>query len=234
MITSGFLHVGWLHLIFNMLSLYFFSGGIEYLLGGVKFLIIYMAGLIGGNLLSLFIHRHHGDYQAVGASGAVCGVIFASIALFPGFGISFFGFPFSIPGWLYGIAFVLYSIYGIRSRRDNIGHETHLGGALIGMIVAILMQPASLKANYLTITIIAVPCLVFIYMIMTRPNLLLVDNHFFKEHRENLTIDQKYNAQKADKQREIDRILDKIHKRGIDSLTKKEKQLLDEYSKTVI
>jgi membrane associated rhomboid family serine protease len=233
LITSGFLHVSWVHLIFNMLSLYFFSGGIEFYLGGIKFLLVYFAALLGGNLLSLFIHRHHGSYSSVGASGAVCGVIFASIALFPGMHIGFFGIPIAIPAWFYGLAFVLYSIYGIRSKRDNIGHDAHLGGALIGMIVAILMQPSALSSNYFAILVIAIPCILFIYLIITRPQLLFIDNHFFKAQLANYTLDQRYNAQKADKQREIDRILDKIHKKGMESLTSKERQMLKEYSKTL-
>jgi membrane associated rhomboid family serine protease len=233
LITSGFLHVSWLHLIFNMLSLYFFSGGIEFYLGGIKFLIVYFAALLGGNLLSLFIHRHHSDYSAVGASGAVCGVIFASIALFPGMSIGFFGIPIAIPAWFYGLAFVLYSIYGIRSKKDNIGHDAHLGGALIGMIVAILMQPSALTSNYFAILVITIPCILFIYLIITRPQLIFIDNHFFKAQLANYTIDQRYNAEKADKQREIDRILDKIHKKGMDSLSSKERQMLKEYSKSL-
>src|ERR1700744_3797507 len=82
LVTSGFLHVGWTHLLFNMLSLYAFSEMVGMVLGSVNFLIIYFASLVGGGLLSLLIHRHHGDYSSVGASGAVCGVIFASVALF--------------------------------------------------------------------------------------------------------------------------------------------------------
>src|SRR5687768_3574038 len=81
--TSAFLHVSWIHLIFNMFSLFAFSGILENYLGGLQFLIIYFTGLIGGEVLSLFVHRHHADYSSVGASGAVCGIIFASIALFP-------------------------------------------------------------------------------------------------------------------------------------------------------
>jgi membrane associated rhomboid family serine protease len=101
LVTSGFVHVGWGHLIFNMLSLFFFSGSVEFFLGPVNYLVIYFASLIGGNLLSLFIHRHHGDYTAAGASGAVCGVIFASIALVPDGSIYLFFFP--MPAWLYGL-----------------------------------------------------------------------------------------------------------------------------------
>src|SRR5688572_33314796 len=86
-ISSGFLHVSWTHLIFNMISLLLFSGSVEAYLGGLQFGIIYLASLVGGGLFSLLVHRHHGDYNAVGASGAVCGIIFASIALFPGMGV---------------------------------------------------------------------------------------------------------------------------------------------------
>src|SRR3954451_2316919 len=64
LVTSGFLRVGWMHLIFNMFSLYLFSSALEQYIGPVNYLLIYMAGLVGGNLLSLFIHRFHGDYSS--------------------------------------------------------------------------------------------------------------------------------------------------------------------------
>ena len=234
LVTSGFLHVSWTHLIFNMLSLYAFSELIETNLGGVKFLIIYFVSLIGGNLLTLFVHRNHGDYNAVGASGAVCGIIFASIALFPGMGIGFFGLPFSIPSWLYGILYVLYSIYGIKSKKDNIGHEAHLGGALIGMTVALIIVPTAFLENYLTILIIVVPTTTFIYLIITKPQVLLVDNFYFKTHKNHYSIDHKYNEEKRNSQNEIDKILDKISKKGIESLSKKENEKLNKYSKGIL
>lgn len=233
LITSGFLHVNWTHLIFNMVSLIFFSGSVESYLGGVQFLIIYMASLIGGNMFTLLIHKNHGDYNAVGASGAVCGIIFASIALFPGMGVGIFFIPFSIPGWLYGVLYVLYSIYGIKSKKGNIGHEAHLGGALLGMTVALLMEPSAFIDNYPTILIIAIPTIAFIYIIITRPQFLLVDNLFFKTHPKAYNIDQRYNLEKNKRQNEIDKILDKINKKGIDSLSTSEKQKLREYSKKI-
>jgi len=216
-----------------MISLLLFSSSIESYLGGIKFLIIYMASLIGGNLFSLLIHRQHGDYNAVGASGAVCGIIFASIALFPGMGIGFFFLPLSIPGWLYGIVYVLYSIYGIKSKKGNIGHEAHLGGALIGMAVALLIEPSAFLENYFTILIITVPTIAFIYIIIAKPQFLLIDNFFFKKHQNAYTIDQKYNFEKSKRHNEIDKILDKINKKGIDSLSKDERQKLKEYSKKI-
>jgi membrane associated rhomboid family serine protease len=230
LVTSGFLHVSWTHLIFNMISLYAFSGLLETQIGGGKFLLVYFASLIGGDLLSLFVHKNHGDYNAVGASGAVSGIIFASIALFPGMGVGFFGLPFSIPSWLYGILYILYSVYGIKSSKDNIGHDAHLGGALVGMTVALLIQPAAFLENYLTILVIAVPTIVFIYLIITRPQILLVDNFYFKTHKNYYSVDHKYNEEKVTKQKEIDKILDKINKKGIESLNSKEKEILKQFS----
>src|ERR1700704_2307861 len=76
LITSGFLHVSWTHLFFNMFSLYVFSGLVEITLGSLKFLFIYFASLLGGELLSLLVHKNHGDFSSVGASGAIAGVMF--------------------------------------------------------------------------------------------------------------------------------------------------------------
>ncbi|BAV07955.1 Membrane associated serine protease, rhomboid family [Filimonas lacunae] len=229
-ISSGFLHVGWQHLIFNMITLLLFSSSMENVIGSIPFLAIYFAGLAGGGLLALFIHRNHNDYSAVGASGAVCGVVFASIALFPGSDIGFFGIPFGIPTWLYGTAYILYSIYGIRSAKDNIGHEAHLGGALVGMITAIIMYPVVLQTNAFTIALITIPAILFIIFITVRPHSLLVDNSFFKSSH-NITIDHKYNIERNIQRQEIDRILDKINERGMNSLTRQEKERLEEYSK---
>ncbi|HXD76773.1 MAG TPA: rhomboid family intramembrane serine protease [Puia sp.] len=229
--TSGFLHVGWTHLLFNMFSLYIFSGIVQVALGTMEFLIVYVASLLGGGLLSLLIHRNHPRYSFVGASGAVCGVMFASVALFPDMGIQLFPLPFSLPSWLYAILFVGFSIYGVRSRKDNIGHDAHLGGALTGMIIVLILNPAAFLANFAIILMILVPTTVFIYLIITRPELLLVDNLFYKRHRDFYSIDHEYNAERSNRQHEIDRILDKINRSGMRSLSSREKQLLEEYSK---
>jgi membrane associated rhomboid family serine protease len=229
-ISSGFLHVSWMHLIFNMITLYLFSEMLEIYLGHWQFLVVYMAGLLGGSFLALFIHRHHGDYSAVGASGAISGIIFASIALMPGMTIGGLFLPIHIPGWLYGLLYMLYTIYGVRSKKGNIGHEAHLGGALVGMLAGLAFRPEAFIENYVTILIISVPALVFIYIIITRPHAMMVDNFFFKEHLKNTTVDDRYNLDKFEKQQEIDRLLEKIHRKGISSLSKAEKDKLDKYS----
>jgi membrane associated rhomboid family serine protease len=229
--TSGFLHVGWTHLIFNMFSLYIFSGIVQVALGSLNFLLVYFASLIGGGLLSLLIHRNHGSYSAVGASGAVCGVMFGSVALYPDMGIRLFPFSFSIPSWLYAILFVGFSIYGVRSQKDNIGHDAHLGGALTGMALVLIIYPGALAANFPVILMILVPTIVFIYLIITHPEMMLVDNLFHRRRKDFYSIDQEYNADRADRQQEVDHILDKINRSGIGSLSRREKEILDEYSK---
>ena len=101
------------------------------------------------------------------------------------------------------------------------------------MWLGIAMFPAALRENYFTILVITIPCIVFIYIILTRPYVLLVDNNFFRTQKRYYSIDQKYNAEKVDKEKEVDRILEKISKKGMKSLTPKEKQILENHSKTV-
>lgn len=227
--TSGFLHAGWFHLIFNMLSLYAFSGVLVQLIGSSQFLLLYAVSLVGSALFSLFMHRNDGAYRAVGASGAVCGVMFASIALFPGMGVGLFPFPFSIPGWVYGFVYMIYCIYGMRARWGSVAHDAHFGGAIIGVLMVLLLYPEALQENYVTILLILVPSLIFLYMLIRQPHFLLVQNK--PANRSNhYSIDHRYNAARQDRQKELDRLLEKIHKRGMDSLTQKERDLLKEYS----
>lgn len=232
LISSGFLHTGWPHLILNMVSLYIFSQSVELYLGSMNFLIVYFASLLGGNLFSLFMHRNHADYSSVGASGAISGVIFASIALFPGMRMGMFFLPFYMPAWLYGLLYVGASIYGIRSNKNNIGHDAHLGGAVIGMLVALAIRPDAIVENYATILIIIIPVSVFIYFTIRRPGALLIDNLYFKTHNY-YSIDHRYNAEKAARQQEVDRLLDKIARKGMASLSKKETELLKRHSEKV-
>jgi membrane associated rhomboid family serine protease len=229
-VTGGFLHVSWMHLFFNMLSLYFFSAELESEVGFFRFVIIYLVSLIGGHLLALFIHRNHGSYSSVGASGAVSGIIFASIALFPGKDI--FLFFIRIPGWAYGLAYVIFSIYGIKSKKDNTGHEAHLGGAIIGMLTILLFYPSAFAENYIVILLLAVPTIAFIALIVAKPHLLLIDGFSRKKDQDYYSIDHRYNKEKMDMQKEVDRILDKIAAKGMHSLSQKEKEILDQYSKS--
>ncbi|MEZ4804280.1 MAG: rhomboid family intramembrane serine protease [Bacteroidia bacterium] len=229
LVTSGFLHVNILHLVLNMLTLIIFSEPLEAVFGPACFLSIYFGSLLGGNLAAWYMHRNHGNYSAVGASGAISGVVFASIVLFPQMGIGLLGMPLYLPSWLFGLLYVLFTIFGIKSQSDNIGHEAHLGGGLIGLVLAIAFEPDIIYINYLPILFILTPTLFFIYLILRKPEILMIDNKKARAEKF-LSIEDKYNHNKKRKQEELDRLLDKINKKGIDSLSEKEKNRLDELS----
>lgn len=229
LISSGFLHVSWLHLIVNMISLWCFSEVLENGLGPLNFILVYFGSLVGGNLFALFVHRNHGDYSAAGASGAISGVVFASIAIVPGLEIGLFGLPYYFPAWIYGLLYVLYSIYGIKSQRDAIGHEAHLGGGIAGLLLAMAMQPEFIMVNALPIACILIPSIFFILMMVYKPNWLLVDNPF-KTSQKSYTIEDKYNAKRRANELELDGLLEKIHKKGLNGLSAKEKQRLKDLS----
>ncbi len=232
LLTSGFLHVSWKHLLLNMISLLAFNFLLETDLGAAAFSIIYFGSLVGGNLLSLYIHRKESDYSAVGASGAICGVIFATVAVYPDRGVDAFGL-FSIPGWVYGIGYLLIAIYGIRSRRDNIGHDAHLSGAMVGILMALVMVPGALRDNFAVVIALLVPGIFFMYVIINKPQAILVDNYHYNQHHVFVDIDDQYNMGKVNRQKELDTILEKIHQRGIQSLTKIEKDKLELYSRQI-
>jgi len=97
--------------------------------------------------------------------------------------------PIHIPGWLYGLIYVLYTIYGVKSKRDNIGHEAYLGGLVIGVIIALIMSPSAMIYNTFTVLIILIPAIGFILFVVLRPQALLIDNWFFKNYDEYISID---------------------------------------------
>lgn len=229
LITSGFLHADWIHLIFNMIAMYSFAGGLESLLGIPKLLLVYFGSLICGNLLSLYIHRNNSAYTAIGASGAVSGLVYASIALFPGIELSLLFLPVFIPGWAFGLLYTAYTIYGIRSKRDNIGHEAHLGGGLTGMIIGLILYPDALLLNMLPILVILIPSLIFLYFVFTRPEFLITGTLKPKTSG-TYTIDDRYHTIRRNDEKELDRLLEKIHKTGMESLSKPEREKLEKLS----
>jgi len=227
--TGGFIHTGWLHLIFNLIALYFFSSAMSGLLNVFQYMLIFFSSLVGGHLLALYIHRNHSSYRSAGASGAVSGLIFASIALFPDMPIGLFPLPISFPAWIYGVVFMLFTLYGIRNKKEAIGHEAHLGGAVAGMLIAIIMFPQSLIQNIIPILLILGPSLAFIILIVYKPQLLMITNSYAGKR---YTVDQRYNMQKRSKEEEVDRILDKINRKGMKSLSQRERSLLKEYAES--
>lgn len=152
MVTSGFLHADWLHLLFNMYALYLFGQIVSASFGTFNFLLIYFGSLLVGSLYSLQRHKNEPYYSAIGASGAVSGVMFSAIMLFPNKTYGFLFFPFiDFPAWVLGIGYLLYSIYGMKNKLGNIGHSAHLGGAIGGYALTLLLRPSVVQNNQLMI-----------------------------------------------------------------------------------
>lgn len=144
-ITSGFLHGGMSHMALNMLTLFFFGPYLEWVIfdatgSRLGFLVIYFVSMIVGSLYPLFKYRNRPEYRAIGASGAISGVLFGFCLARPTALIYVFG---AIPmySWIYAILFTAYSMYGMRKANDNIGHEAHLAGALAGIVTTIVVAP---------------------------------------------------------------------------------------------
>lgn len=142
LLTSGWIHADFMHLGFNMFSLWSFGSILEEIYGPLAVAGPHLAGIVGGGLLALALHRNE-PYRALGASGGVCGVIFASVMLLPGGSVMIFPIPFAIPAKVYAFAFLGITYLGMRRGGDGIGHDAHFGGAIIGILVAALLYPAA-------------------------------------------------------------------------------------------
>jgi membrane associated rhomboid family serine protease len=164
MFSAGFLHVDMSHLIFNMITLYFFADIVVVDLGSLNFIIVYLVSLILGNLLSLYFHQDEFHYSAVGASGAVTGILYAAILLRPSMELYMFFIPIPIPAYIFGIGYLMYSIYGMKKRIGNIGHDAHFGGAIGGFVVTLILMPSLFQTDLLMIGLLAIPIIILFVM----------------------------------------------------------------------
>ncbi|HBR12533.1 MAG TPA: rhomboid family intramembrane serine protease [Chryseobacterium sp.] len=162
LLSAGFLHGDWMHLFFNMLTLYFFAPIAIYGFGVVGFLIIYIASIILGNLFCLIVYKNVPFYSAIGASGGVSGVLFAAVALAPKeIEVNF------LPGYLFGALYFGYSVYMMLNPRahDNIGHAAHLGGAFFGLVYAVAVYPQVAMQNAVYLGVMVLPLIYLAYQI---------------------------------------------------------------------
>lgn len=163
MFSSAFLHADMTHLFFNMLTLYFFAPVVSAHMGELTFVLIYLSSLLFGNLLTLYLHKKDLSYRAIGASGAVMGVLYSAILIRPDMMLGIF-FIIPMPAYLFGIIYLLYSIYGMRAKNDNIGHTAHFGGAIGGYLFTILKEPEMLSTNTFMVVALAIPILILFIM----------------------------------------------------------------------
>ena len=112
--------------------------------------------------MTLIIRKNEPYYSAVGASGAVVGVIFAAICTNPNMRVGLLFLPEStyLPGYVFGIGYLLYSIYGMKNRLGNIGHTAHFGGAVGGFLATLLIKPSVIEESPLTLVLLALPIII--------------------------------------------------------------------------
>ncbi|GAB3709322.1 rhomboid family intramembrane serine protease [Spirosoma flavus] len=151
LLTSGFLHADWAHLLFNMLSLYFFGGYIEQIFGMLfgavapLYLIgFYLIGIIVSDIPTFLKHRNDSNYNSLGASGGVAAIVFAGILFQPLTKICLY-FTLCVPGFIFGIIYLGYSYYESRRGSGTINHDAHLYGALFGVLFMIIIYPPALS-----------------------------------------------------------------------------------------
>ncbi len=149
LVTGGFVHAGFAHLLFNMITLYFFGPPLEVLMGTGAFLVIYFGAELAAHAFSIAMHRDDPHYAAVGASGAISGVLFG-FCLFQPLAMLYVFFAIPMPAIAFAVLYVVISIYAMRSggeegARGGIAHEAHLGGALGGLALTILLEPRALQ-----------------------------------------------------------------------------------------
>lgn len=165
MLTSAFLHADWMHLVFNMYTLYAFSDVIITYTGAWQYLCIYFAAILAGNFLSLWMHTTHYQYSAIGASGGVFGILFAAIALIPTVELNIMFIPIGIPAWVLGLIYLSYSLYAMKQRNDNIGHDAHLGGAVAGLALVAIFLPEVVIHNWIYFLILCAPICYLAYQV---------------------------------------------------------------------
>jgi membrane associated rhomboid family serine protease len=149
-ITSGFLHADYMHLIFNMFTLFFFGRNLELyfnllgLGGNISFLALYFLGLIVSDIPSYIKHKDDYNYRSLGASGAVSAVIFATILFSPWSSIYIYG-AIKISATVYAVLYIFYCVYMGKKNADNVNHDAHLWGSLFGLAFTLIligvMQP---------------------------------------------------------------------------------------------
>lgn len=145
LVTHGFVHADWMHLLFNMITLYFFGGVMERFfsqyIGPLGYLAFYLSAIVVAILPTYMRHQRDAHYRSLGASGAVSAVLFAFVLLAPWERIYLFFIPIGIPAFLFAGLYIGYSIWMDRRGTDNINHSAHLWGAVYGMLFTVMLEP---------------------------------------------------------------------------------------------
>lgn len=177
----------------------------------------------------MYLHRNHGNYSAIGASGSVSGIIYSTIIFYPGLLIYFI-----IPGWLFGIVYILYTIFGIRKQTGNIGHDAHLGGAIGGLLITVLYFFNQYEFNYFIVGGMLIPTIIFLYLIAYHPEWILAGKIDWRNNpltkRKDKNSSNSDNKKSLSREAELNHLLDKVNRIGYENLSDAEKRRLDQLS----
>jgi membrane associated rhomboid family serine protease len=150
-LSSGFLHADWIHLLLNVFVLFSFGSVVQkyyaYFFGSAGnylFILLYLSSIIAANASTYYAQKNNPSYNSLGASGAVSAVVFASILFQPTAKIYLYGL-IGIPGYLAGIAYLIYSQYSSKNGKGNINHEAHFYGAVYGVVFTLVFKPSVFK-----------------------------------------------------------------------------------------
>lgn len=140
-LTSGLIHADLGHLLFNMLTYFFFAFQLEIIIGHWQFGLLYIAGLILSDIPTIAKHKNNPGYYSLGASGAISAVLFSFILFQPLTKLMIFFIPIGIPAFIFGPLYLVYCVYAARNQYDRVNHDAHFYGALTGIGVTVLLFP---------------------------------------------------------------------------------------------
>lgn len=168
LLTAGFIHVDQQHLLFNGFTLYIFGDNLVLGLGWLNFIFLYLISLISGNILAYYYHRDNPYYSAVGASGAIMGVVYSSILIFPDMKLAFIFFPVPLPAYVFGVGYLIYTLFGMKQQNDGIGHTAHFGGAIGGILCTLIFDPFVIQKSMITLIMLSLVTLIAGYFFFKR------------------------------------------------------------------
>ena len=145
LLTHGFIHADWMHLLFNMITLWSFGTAVErafsQMITPAGYVLFYLSAIVVSILPTYISHRRDPNYRSLGASGGVSAVLFSFILFDPWSTLIIFPIPLPIPAFLFAVLYVGYSIWMDRRGRDNVNHSAHLWGAAYGVLFTVLLEP---------------------------------------------------------------------------------------------
>ena len=146
LLTSGFVHATVGHMVFNLITFYSFGFALERAIGPVRLAALYFSALLISGIGTCYKHRDDPAYASLGASGAILGVLFASIVYFPRQSLFILPLPIPIPAPLFAVGYLAFSWYSSRSNRGQINHDAHIFGALTGLAFVLVTDPTRFMA----------------------------------------------------------------------------------------